>query len=75
MVLEFAKHEYIDIDDIKALRWMEEQKAGVVVLTGEKVVVRERDRFDVIERAYIYQNKSYMFDDKLKKIRWVKGEK
>jgi hypothetical protein len=53
---------------------MGSQQAGVVVLSGQKIVVTEREEFDLIETAYIYQHKSYMYDDKMKKIRFTKRE-
>jgi hypothetical protein len=76
MILEFSEHNYIDMDKVEALRWidMNGQQAGVIVLKGQKVVVTEREDFDVIEAAFIYQHKSYMYDDKLKKIRFSKRE-
>jgi len=76
MVIEFSPHQYIDIDKVHALRWIVagDKAVGIVVLNGDKIVVTEREEFDAIESAYIWKNKSYMVDDKLKKVRWVKGD-
>lgn len=74
MILQFNDHNYLDVDKIQALRWMREQNAGVVVLDGEKIVVQAREDFDVIETAYIYKNKTVMYDDRMKKMRFTRRE-
>ena len=74
MILEFSEHNYVDIDSITALRWFEDQGMGIIVLTGEKIVVQNKTHFDLIEAAYIYKNKSFMYDDKMKKLRFIKRE-
>ena len=77
MILEFSSHRYVNVDEIQSLQWVEEKTGkpcGVVFVKGDKFFIFERKLFDIIERAFIYQNKSFMCDDKLKKIRWVKGE-
>jgi len=74
MILEFSDHNYVDIDKIVALRWMEDQGAGIIVFSGEKIVVQSRKHFDVIETGYLYNNKSYMYGDKMKRLRFVKRE-
>ena len=74
MILEFSKHNYVDVDKIIALRWMEEQGAGIVVVDGEKIVVRNREHFDVIETGYLYKNKSFIYGDKMKKLRFTKRD-
>ena len=79
MVLEFAPHRYVDVDKIVSLQWIEEkdgkQASGFVMIGMDKFFLFDKKLFDIIESAYIYQNKSFMCDDKNKKIRWVKGEK
>jgi len=72
MILEFSDHNYIDVDKIIALRWFEERGVGIVVLDGEKIVVENKAHFDIIETGYIYKNKSFMYDDKMKKMRFTK---
>ena len=75
MVLEFSEHQYIDMENVQALRWMDDQGLGIIFLNGDKLGIQNRAHFDIIERAFIYKCKSYMVDDKIKKIRWVKGGK
>ena len=74
MVLEFAPHQYVDIDKVEALRWIEAQgkAVGIVALSGDKIVISERSEFDLIETAFIWKNKSYMFDENMAKIMYVK---
>lgn len=76
MVIEFAPHQYVDVDKIQALRWIKagDVHAGIIVLSGDKIVVTEKEEYDAIESAYIWKNKTYMVDDRLKKVRWIKGE-
>jgi hypothetical protein len=76
MILEFADHQYVDVDSIQALRWIEvDNKAiGIVALNGDKIAVTERDEFDVIEAAFLYTHKSHIVDDKMKKVRYIKGD-
>jgi len=74
MVLEFSKHNYIDIDKIVSLRWFEQQGVGIVIFNGEKIVIENREHFDIIETGFIYSKKSYMCDDEMKKIRFIKKE-
>lgn len=77
MIVEFSPHRYVDIDNIVSLQWLEDpdptKSFGAIFFRGEKFMVT-KDMFDIIESAYLYNNKSFMCDDKLKKIRWVKGE-
>ena len=77
MVIEFAEHQYVDVDAIEALRWISYggKEVGIVVLSGDKIALTEREEFDAIEAAYIYKNKSYMVDEDLKKTRWIKGDR
>jgi hypothetical protein len=73
MILEFKDHEYVDVDAIVALRWMDEISRGVVAFRGaDKIVVTKREDFDVIEKGFIASHKSHMMDKELKKISYVK---
>jgi len=74
MILEFSKHNYVDVDKIIALRWLEDQGVGIIVLDGEKIVVQNKAHFDIIESGYIYKNKSFIYDDKMKRLRFTKRE-
>lgn len=74
MIVEFADNQYVDVDQIQAIRWIKQNdiELGVVVLAGDKIVVTEREEFDAIESAFIWARKSSMFDKDMKKIRYVK---
>lgn len=74
MILEFAEHQYVDVDQIQAVRWIKHNgmELGVIALSGDKIVVTEREEFDAIEAAFIWTRKSSMFDADMKKIRYVK---
>jgi len=76
MVLEFAESQYIDMDNVQGLRWMPEANqnagAGVIILNGDKMVINQKELFDVVESAFIYLHKSHMIDDKMKKVRFIR---
>ena len=81
MVLEFGPNRYVDVDSIRSLQWVaalpdkpESKPIGAVLMDGEKFFVYTKEEFDIIEKAYLLSNKSCMYDDKIKKIRWVRGE-
>jgi hypothetical protein len=74
MILEFQDHEYVDMDKVMGLRWVEDPGAGIIILDGNKMVVQTKEAFDVIEAAFIYLHKSHMIDDKLKKVRFLRRE-
>lgn len=73
MILNLDKKEgsklYIDIDHISLL----DIGAKVCILDGVTVALTD-NIVDDIEKAYIAIHKSHMYNDELKKIRWVKGE-
>lgn len=70
MIVEFKKHNYIDINNIMALRWIEPRKEdtgwGVVFVGGQKMAI-EADEFDIIEKAFIWQHGYSIYDKDLKK--------
>ncbi len=72
MLLNYADKQYIDIDSITALRWIERNELGVVVLDGAKMGLT-KEEFDIIERAYLWKNKHTMYGKDMKKIE-KKGE-
>ena len=74
MILEFSEDQYVDIDKIQALRWIKvkEVEVGIVVLSGDKIAITEREEFDVIKNAYLWAHKSHMADADMNKIRFVK---
>ena len=78
MILEFADSQYIDMDNVQGLRWMPEANnnigAGVIILNGDKMVINQKELFEVVEAAFIYLHKSHMIDDKMKKIRFTRRE-
>ena len=64
MILEFAEHNYIDVDRVVALRWITEQEKdfGVVVLNGDKIAIRSKDQFDAIEKAFIQLHQTHIYN-------------
>ena len=75
MILEFTPHNYVNVDNIQALRWFEKAERGFAVLDGERIALQTKEEFDVVEQAFIALHKSYMYDDKQKKIVWKRGTK
>lgn len=78
MILEFDKHEYINVDAIIALRWIEREEQGgfgVIVFNGSKITTQTREKFDAVEQAFINLHKSYMYDNEQKKIIWKRGKR
>jgi hypothetical protein len=67
MILEFSDNNYIDVDDIRALRKMKASdgsETGVVFVGGQKMAVSIPD-FKVIEKAYKWvNNEIYKYDHK-----------
>lgn len=70
MVLNFEDRGYINIDDIKIMRWFPEQDGGIVVVNNAKISVAAKE-YDLIEKAYIQNTRSYMYDKDMKKKRGI----
>jgi hypothetical protein len=60
----------IDMDKVSAVI----PSSKYIVIDGTKVTILKDEYMDAVIRAFIYTHKSYMCDDKLKKISWVRRE-
>jgi hypothetical protein len=76
MVLEVEKDYFINMDKIQVIFWMEATESvpahGVIMLQGGNTIVPTRAQFDVVRNAFVYLHKSYVYDDNMKKIQYVK---
>jgi hypothetical protein len=66
MILSFAERSSVDVDNIVAIRWFDEQNKGLIIFNGERMVVEE-DEFKIIEKAYYWLHKDHMYDKDLKR--------
>lgn len=70
MILEFNERQYINVEQIDALRWFAPKDGnngyGIVVIRGQKITVKIEE-FDVIEKAYLWYNGYSLYDKNLKK--------
>ena len=70
MVLTLEDEIFIDVDKISAVV----PASKYIVIDGTKVTILKDKHMASIVNAYIYTHKSYMQNEKLKKIRWVRGK-
>lgn len=67
----------VDIDKITAMIKVPTEdgdEALGLLVSGQWLTLYDKESAELVERAYIWKHKSYMYDDKLKKIRWIRGE-
>jgi hypothetical protein len=71
MIVEFKKDNFVNVDDITALRWIdrEAQSGGIVIMGGERIVVDKRE-FNVIKKAFEWNYRDSIYNKAMKK----KGE-
>ena len=69
MIVEFSDREYVDIEKIVALRWVDNSHKGLVIFTGERIVLNASD-FKIVEDAFRWINKSHLYgkDRKVKQL-------
>jgi hypothetical protein len=65
MIIQFGDHDYIDVDSIKAIRWIPDNNVGVVFIGGQKMIVSKED-FDILEKCYNWSFGASMYGKNLK---------
>lgn len=70
MILNFNNKQYINVEAIEAIRWITPNKNdngfGIIFIGGQKMTVEAED-FNIIEKAYRWQNDYSIYDKNLKK--------
>ena len=75
MILQFNEHDYVDITEIRAMRWFPEKELGIIVFSGERIAV-EKEQYDKIEQSFLWHHKVALYGPDYKKVKLVqvKGE-
>lgn len=74
MVVEVRENYFIDMDKVQAIFWVPDKEVGVVMLIGGNTAITDKEEWAVIKKAFIFMHKSYMYDDKMKRIHYIKRE-
>lgn len=67
MIIEFKEHNYIDIDNVTVLRWLNDSRIGIIIVDGQKISILSRDDFDVIEKAFLWEKDYSLYDKNMQK--------
>jgi len=67
MVVNIGKDLYIDVDKISAIT------PNDIIVDGCKLNLW-KEEMETIKKAFIWKHKDYMYNEKLKKIRWIRGK-
>jgi hypothetical protein len=76
MIVEFSDREYVDVTKIVALRWVETKHKGIVVFSGERIVLNKTE-YQLVEDAYRWLHKRSLYGKDLvikKLVQRDKGE-
>jgi hypothetical protein len=75
MVIKFEERSYAEVEAVTMMRWFPEQDLGVIIISGRRVAVN-KEEYDKIEQAFLWKNKSIMYEGykKYNLVRRAKGE-